>query len=178
MLQEKGWGLMSVFKKILASARSSPTARSALKRAVQMAHDVKHSIKNLETTAVNDVLEKAKSGDAEAQNDCGEMYYLGSSVPQDDGEAAAWFQKAAEQNHPKAQASLAAMAALGRGLERDDCEAYKWARLAVSQGHPNAAKTLEHLKTRMSPEEIAVGENRAAEQSQSAKAISVTAART
>lgn len=151
---------MSFFKTIIDSAQSSPAARAALKKAFEVARNVRHSLENLETTAVNEVLEKARSGDANAQHDCGEMYYLGTSVPQDDTEAAAWFAKAAEQNHRKAQSSLAALMALGRGISRDDREAYKWARLASEHGDANTEKTLEHLTARMSPEEISIGEQR------------------
>lgn len=128
-----------------------------------MAREVRHSFENLETTAVNEVLEKARSGDADAQFDCGEMYYLGTSVPQDDTEAAAWFTKAAEQNHPRAQVFLAALYALGRGVSRDDREAYKWARLGAALGGASAAKTLEHLTARMSPKEIKIAEKRVEE---------------
>ena len=44
-----------------------------------------------------ELAEKAKAGDAEAQSDLGVMYNKGEGVPKNNVEAAKWFRKAAEQ---------------------------------------------------------------------------------
>ena len=154
---------MGFLKQIIAKANASPATRSLLEGAANVAREVKLSIDNLETSAVNEVLEKAKTGDADAQFDCGEMYSLGTSLPQDDTEAAGWFQRAAEQNHQKAQLYVATLYALGRGVSRDDVEAYKWARIAAAGDNAEASKTLRRLASRMSPEGVTQGEQRAQE---------------
>lgn len=154
---------MGFLKQIIAKANASPATRSLLEGAANMAREVKLSIDNLETSAVNEVLDKAKAGDAEAQFDCGEMYSLGTSLPQDDAEAAGWFRKAADQNHKRAQLFLATLCALGRGVSKDIVEAYKWARIATAGDNAEASKTLRRLASRMSSEQVALGEQRAHE---------------
>lgn len=154
---------MGLFDRIIATANASPATRSLVEGAANLAREVKLSIDGLETSAVEEVLKKAKAGHADAQFDCGEMYYLGTSLPHDDAEAAAWFRKAAEQNHQRAQSSLATLYALGRGVSRDDLEAYKWARIAAAEESAEASKTLRLLESRMSPEQVTQGKRRARE---------------
>ena len=151
---------MSFFKRILDSANASSTVCSLNESALKLADQVKLSMDNLETAAVKEVLEKAEAGDVQAQFSCGEMYFLGSSVPQDDFEAFSWFERAAHQQHHEAQGHVAMLHALGRGTPKDNVESYKWARVAAEGGNEPAVRLLKKLHASMSPEEVAEGDHR------------------
>ena len=51
------------------------------------------------------------------------MYNNGEGVPEDDGQAAFWYRKAAEQGDAKAQYNLGVMYDNGRGVPEDDGQA-------------------------------------------------------
>jgi len=74
------------------------------------------------------------------------MYSNGQGVQQDDGQAVAWYRKAAEQGDAVAQASLGYMYAYGRGVTRDRLAAVRWYRMAAAQGDQNARQALALLK--------------------------------
>src|SRR4051812_35225908 len=59
---------------------------------------------------------KGEAGDTESQFNMGVMYARGQGAPQNYGEAAKWFRKAAEHGDARAQARLAVMLANGEGL--------------------------------------------------------------
>ena len=56
-----------------------------------------------QTANIVTLMLKAKSGEAEAQNDLGEAYYDGKGVTENLTEAVTWFTTAAEQANAKAQ---------------------------------------------------------------------------
>ena len=89
------------------------------------------------------VQERAESGDAEAQNSLGWMYYKGEEVPKDDVEAAKWFRKAAEQGYASSQNSLGAMYSKGEGVPQDFAKAMEWYRKAAEQGNADAKEWLK-----------------------------------
>ena len=93
-------------------------------------------------------LEKAKQGDAEAQNNLGVMYYEGEVVPANAKEAAKWFRMAAEQGHKWAQNNLGVAYRDGKGVPQDDEEAVKWFRKAAEQGHAEAQYGLGMMYTK------------------------------
>ncbi len=90
----------------------------------------------------------ANQDDALAQHALGIMYKRGRGVLQDDGEAVAWFRKAAEQGLAAGQYDLGRMFSVGRGVPRDDAQAVKWLRLAAAQGLGAAQVTLGILYAR------------------------------
>ena len=57
-----------------------------------------------------------------------------SVVKQDTIKALKWYEKAAEQGHPKAQTNLGAMYYSSQSVEQDYTKAYKWTRKAAEQG--------------------------------------------
>lgn len=87
----------------------------------------------------------AEQGDAEAQFELGQMYYIGSGVEENDEKAAFWYRKAAEQSNMEAQYWLGKMYELGSGLEQDDEQAEFWYRKATEQGHEEAQEALRGL---------------------------------
>ena len=72
----------------------------------------------------------AEQGDAWAQFKLGQMYDIGSGVPQDSSEAVKWYLLSAEQGNASAQSSLGLM----YSMLGNDAEAVKWWRLAAEQG--------------------------------------------
>ncbi len=82
----------------------------------------------------NEIMEKAKGGDADAQFDLGQMHGAGRGTEQDYAEAYKWYQLAAEQGLAVAQASIGAMYQYGLGIMPDDTQAMKWYSYAAKQG--------------------------------------------
>lgn len=81
---------------------------------------------------------KAAQGDAEAQYSLGLKYGCGDQVVLDLSQAAAWYRRAADQDHPLAQFNLAMMYAEGQGVTQDDAEAVRWIRRAAALGDAGA----------------------------------------
>jgi len=95
--------------------------------------------------------EKAREGDAEAQNGLGVMYYTGEAVSKtvtgqvlenDPALAAGWFYRAAEQGYADAQFNLGLLYANGEGVAQDMEEAVKLFKQAAEQGHVDAQNNL------------------------------------
>ncbi len=84
----------------------------------------------------------AEPGDAEAQYNLGNVYYLGEGTPQDYAEAAKWYRLAAVQGNAAAQNNLGVMYDEGEGVPQDDREAVKWYRKAAEQGNASAQYNL------------------------------------
>lgn len=80
----------------------------------------------------------AEAGNAEAQNEIGDTYYLGRYVPVDFGEAARWFSVASQQKHPRAMYHLAMMYRFGQGVPQDYRKAFSLFQEAGSLGVSDA----------------------------------------
>ncbi len=87
----------------------------------------------------------AEEGDAAAQVRLGSLYFAGSGVRQDYGEAAVWYRKAADQENKAAQAWLGYLSATGKGTRQDLAEAAKWYRLAADRKDVTAEAWLGYL---------------------------------
>ena len=74
-------------------------------------------------TALKVWLEGAMSGDAEAQNNVGEIYSKGLGTAPDYGMAFQWFKKAADQGYGRAKINLGYLYEQGLGVERDQAAA-------------------------------------------------------
>ncbi len=85
-----------------------------------------------------ETLAKAQSGDVAAQIQVAAMYAKGQGVAKDGKEAAAWYQKAADQGNADAQMSLGRLYLGGMGLPKNSTEAAKWFRMAADQGQAAA----------------------------------------
>jgi TPR repeat protein len=66
-------------------------------------------------------------------------------VPQDQGEAARWYRKAADQGFANAQHNLGYSYVLGRGVPQDYAEAVRWYRKAAAQGLAHAQFNLGRM---------------------------------
>ena len=101
-------------------------------------------------------------GDADAQNNLGQMYEDGEGVQQNYALAAKWYRKAAEHvpdlgGAGQGRNNLGLLYLDGLGVAEDYVQAYMWFRLA------NNDTNLSSMKSRMSPAQIAQGERMAVE---------------
>lgn len=88
---------------------------------------------------INAIIEKAKTGNANAQKTLGSYYYLGSNgVEQSYSKAAYWWEKAAEQGDSYAQYNIGVCYNEGEGVEQSYSKAAYWYERAAEQGHSNA----------------------------------------
>lgn len=99
-----------------------------------LAFTVPASCQNIGPTPVSQLVQRAESGDAQAQFELGRAYEDGTGVAQDDEQAVQWFRKSADQGNARAQNALGVMYALGRGVQRDKEEAVRWYKKAAKQG--------------------------------------------
>lgn len=106
----------------------------------------------------------AKRGHREAQFRLASMYRLGQGCTADPESAAEWFRRAARAGHARAMAGLGTLYIDGKGVPPDDVEAYKWLLLSMRNkgGWEDAELSLLMLRRRMTDEQIAVAEDRAA----------------
>src|SRR5207302_615105 len=104
----------------------------------------------------------ADQGNLGAQFMLGFMYRTGEGVKIDDAEALRWYQKGAEAGDGASQSELGAMYETGRGVSRDHVEAYKWFTIALKNKGENANVNRDLLVKRMTADQIAEGERRAA----------------
>ena len=88
---------------------------------------------------INAIIEKAKTGNANAQYTLGSYYYLGSNgVEQSYSKAAYWLERAAEQGDSDAQFNLGVCYDEGNGVEQSYSKAAYWYERAAEQGNSNA----------------------------------------
>ena len=95
----------------------------------------------------------AQNGDARAQFALGAKYATGEELTQDFGEAAKWFERAAEQGHVFAQSTLGAYYWVGRGVPADLKKAYFWSVLARAGGDEPSKYRMDGLRSRLTREE-------------------------
>ena len=81
-------------------------------------------------TALNVWMSSAKSGDAEAQVNVGEIFEKGLGTEPNYEAAIAWYRRAAEQGNTRAQFNLGTMYEMGLGVAPDKVEALNWYRRA------------------------------------------------
>lgn len=77
----------------------------------------------------------AQNGNAEAQFQLGRAYQSGEFVPQDDAEAAKWWERAAVQGNSNAEYRLGNLYHSGAGVKQDDRTAVRWWRDSSNRGN-------------------------------------------
>ena len=88
---------------------------------------------------INAIIEKAKTGNENAQYTLGGYYCFGSNgVEQSYSKAAYWWEKAAEQGHSDAQFNLGVCYSKGEGVEQSYSKAIYWYKKAAEQGNSSA----------------------------------------
>ncbi|HXQ14551.1 MAG TPA: tetratricopeptide repeat protein [Caulobacteraceae bacterium] len=102
---------------------------------------------------------RAEQGDVQAQLDIGEILLKKNDL----AASTAWFRKVADQGNQFGQISMGQAYEGGRGVPQDVVEAYKWYTLAFKNGEDYAGDSRSFLAKKMTPDQIAEGERRAAE---------------
>ena len=85
-------------------------------------------------SALAAVQAKADGGDADAQFSLGLHHSSAVGEALDFAQAARWYRKAADQDHPLAQYNLGVMFARGQGVPQDDASSAGWIRKAAEGG--------------------------------------------
>ena len=150
----------------------SASAQAVFRRAQQGDADAQHALGLMYangkgvphdwTEAVKWFRKAAEQGHADGQVYLGQSYHLGEGVPEDDTEAVKWWRRAAEQGHAEAQFLLGSMYYNGLGVPQDDVEAYAWYSVADENGDEDAIGEQEIVKAKLTPEQLARGQGRAA----------------
>ena len=83
-------------------------------------------------------LKAAELGDAEAQNEVGELYEAGNGFLQDHKKSHYWYEKAAAQGNAWALYNLGSLYWYGYVVERDDKKARTYFESAIAKGNPSA----------------------------------------
>jgi TPR repeat protein len=113
---------------------------------------------SLASVEMKSLPEKAKNGDADAEEKMGVACLNGYTVPQDYRQALDWFSKAAAQGNIFAEKHLAWLYDNGVGVERNNATATGWYLKAATAGDASAedmtAARLEYLAK--SPQDIAM----------------------
>ena len=118
-------GLLSVAVVAGAALRPAADAQSALRSGdYRSAHAA--------------LLEAAQAGEAHAQNQLGNLYYVGLGVETDYQRALGWYWKAASQGHIEAQLNMGHLYAQGLGVPLDPLRAFGWYRVAERSGSEKA----------------------------------------
>lgn len=93
--------------------------------------------------SMNELLQKANAGDAQAQYELGYAYYFGANdCEKDYAKAFKWYSAAARQGHAKAQFGLGGCYSLGRGVDKDYEQQVYWYKKAAEQGLAEAQTAL------------------------------------
>lgn len=90
------------------------------------------------------------------------LYGNGQGVPQNDKEAVLWFRQAAGQGSPEAQYFLGVRYDIGKGVRVNHVEAYKWMILSAAQDYPSAINARDKLIRKLTKDQIADAQRRAA----------------
>ena len=80
----------------------------------------------------------------------------GPRAPQNNKEAAVWYQKVADQGHAIAQCNLGLMYSEGRGVPKIIVKALSWVRKAAAQGFSEAMELVSELEA-MQPSPAGMG---------------------
>ena len=100
-------------------------------------------------TAFRDWHPLAEDGDPAAQAGLGFLFHKGLGVPQNDIEAASWFEKAAAKGQAEAQLLLGTLYFFGEGVQQSYVIAFAWCEIAQSNGQSDALEcrdaALEHM---------------------------------
>lgn len=83
---------------------------------------------------VEELKYSADTGDADAQNTLGELYYFGDELDKDLKSAIYWFKEAAKQRHPEGLYNLGNCFLTGEGVEKDIVKGNGFIKQAKSLG--------------------------------------------
>ncbi|KAE9525377.1 tetratricopeptide repeat protein [Testudinibacter aquarius] len=100
---------------------------------------------NTQAESLAQLQTRAAQGDAQAQFELGDHYFLSDGGKESDQQAVMWFKKAAEQNFAEAQYALGQLSRDGIGVPQDYSQALYWLQQAAEQNHAKAQFDLAYL---------------------------------
>lgn len=102
----------------------------------------------------------SESGNKEAQNELGFMYFVGNGVEQDVDKGGEYFLKAAYNGLAIAQYNVGIMYSTGRGVNESDIEkSYAWFNVAAANGHQPARAARDQLETVLPKSELTAAQS-------------------
>lgn len=135
---EKGLGAQraghyaSAVRSFLVAAREGD-ARAQI-RLSQIYRRGRKGVKRNLAASIHWLRQAALQGYPSAQDQLGNIYYLGLGVNKDPKRALHWYEKAAKQGYSTAQFRLSEMYYLGRGAKKDLAKATEWYRAGAVGG--------------------------------------------
>lgn len=123
----------------------SPTAACAQKKQKKIQGKAESAAVQAVKDSLNAILDKAKGGDAEAQNEVGGWYYRGRHVKQDYKEALQWWAKAAKQGNVLAIGNMGLCYQTGHGIAADSAKAAKLYQQSIKKGNKTLLKQQDEL---------------------------------
>ena len=147
---------------LAACLRLAEKGNAAAEFSIGQMHESGHGVQQDDTTAAFWYRKAADQGLPIAQSSLGRLFYKGIAAP-DFVTAAKWFRKAADQGDVDGQTYLGTMYARGQGLPIDYVQAYIWYTLAIKWGNSGASRSRDLLAQVMSPAQIAIAKQLAAQ---------------
>jgi TPR repeat protein len=100
--------------------------------------------------------QSADKGDAQAQYELGDFYYLGQDGKRDLPQALQWFERASLQGHAEAQYHLGLMFFHGEGVNANNVQAYIVLKMAAVNGSDAALDSADEVSAQMPRAELEV----------------------
>ena len=94
---------------------------------------------------IQELIQKAEAGDADAETELGEIYASGEGLPKDVLKAANLFRQAAEKGIAKAQFRLGQMYSRGEGVPQDSARATDLIKQSAVNGYTKAQTLLASM---------------------------------
>jgi len=118
-----------------------------------------------EEEAVEEVRDRARKGDPQAQYDVARMYERGDGLQQELRAAVRWYRRAGDQGHTAAQVRLGVLYGESREMPRDYLKAYMWLAVVLEttpeeeeEARREARAALDRLEGRLPRSMIAEGQ--------------------
>jgi TPR repeat protein len=111
----------------------------------------------------------AEAGDTQAQVMMGNMYAFGQGVKKNEATALEWYSRSAEAQDASGLYALGIIYGRGQGAPQDLVKGYMYLRLAMAadakpnQGTFSVRGNLRHVKSLMTPHQIAAGDKAVAD---------------
>lgn len=92
---------------------------------------------------LEELMFSAQTGEADAQNTLGEMYYYGDEIEKDPGQAVYWFKESAKQRNPDALYNLGRCFLSGEGVAADENAGKGFIKQAAALGSEAAREFMK-----------------------------------
>jgi TPR repeat protein len=108
--------------------------------------------------ALEECLNSAQLGYADAQFVLGEYWYQGQYAPRDFQQAIKWFEQASVQGHAMAQLRLGSMFYRGEGVPANSIQAYIVLKMSAINGSDEAIDSADQVALQMQRDELEIAD--------------------